>query len=116
MKIVYYHLATSSLNPNSAEILQIGAKCNRENDPNLFNVYIFPYKMADSEIKDGSLKRHGLNIEKLRELNAVHPMIGLTEFLNYLKKNYGDEENVILVFCFRPYFSPNSTIKIPLLI
>ena len=92
MKVVYIHFATSSLNPQSAEILQIGAKANRTSKP--LNIYLMP----SDEIKPGAIRKHGLTKSKLRSLNALDPSSGYFEFLDYLEFLH-DEPNgdIILV-------------------
>ena len=92
MKIVYYHLATSSLYFRDAEIIQIGARGNKFTNP--FEVFIFP----NGEITKGAFNKHGIDHEYLAGRNAEGKWNGLMEFLIYLQQmiNISDEE-IILV-------------------
>ena len=93
MKIVYYHLATSSLYFRDAEIIQIGARGNKFTNP--FKVFIFP----NGEITKGAFNKHGIDHEFLAGRSAESNIwFGLTEFLIYLQQmiNISDEE-IILV-------------------
>ena len=92
MKIVYYHLATSSLYFRDAEIIQIGARGNSSSNP--FEVYIFP----NGEITQGAFNRHGIDHEFLGRQSAMSKTEGLMEFLRYLEDLtdfYGEE--IVLV-------------------
>ena len=92
MKTVFFHLATTSLDPNSAEILQIGAKCNRDSEP--LNIYMMPIDV----IKPGAIRKHGLTKSRLRSLNAMESTQGFVEFFNYLEYQHDDpNEEMILV-------------------
>ena len=92
MKIVYYHLATSSLYFRDAEIIQIGARGNSSSNP--FEVYIFP----NGEITQGAFNRHGIDDEYLAGRSAESKTEGLMEFLRYLEDlTDSDFEEIVLV-------------------
>ena len=87
MKIVYYHIATSSLYFRDAEILQIGARGNRFSKS--FEVYMFPR----GEITNRAFEKHGIDHEFLAGQSAMNKA-----FLRYLEDltEFCDEE-IILV-------------------
>ena len=93
MKIVYYHLATSSLYFRDAEIIQIGARGNSSSNP--FEVYIFP----NGEITRGAFNRHGIDHEYLSGRSAESKTEGLMEFLRYLEDltDSSYDEEIVLV-------------------
>ena len=91
MKIVYYHLATSSLYFRDAEIIQIGARGNKFTNP--FEVFIFP----NGEITKGAFNKHGIDHEYLSGRSAESKWNGLMEFLIYLQQMIRLDEEIILV-------------------
>ena len=92
MKIVYYHLATSSLYYGDAEIIQIGARGNRFS--NTFNLFMFPY----GEITNGAFSQHGIDHRFLAGQSAMSKTEGLKAFLRYLEDltDFSYEEIVLV--------------------
>ena len=92
MKIVYYHIATSSLYFRDAEILQIGARGNRFSKS--FEVFMFPR----GEITKRAFEKHGIDHQFLARQSAMSLRDGLKAFLRYLEDltEFRDEE-ILLV-------------------
>ena len=92
MKIVYYHIATSSLYFRDAEILQIGARGNRFSKS--FEVYMFPR----GEITNRAFEKHGIDHQFLAGQSAMSKTEGLKAFLRYLEDltEFCDEEIVLV--------------------
>ena len=98
MRIIYYDLETSALDPkvgaNGAAILSIGASTGASE----FNAYLITRPGATIDPK--SIKINGLTPEKLEELGARNAAEVLKDFADFIRPKDPEEEVVLVsLYC-----------------